>query len=67
MAWGKTYKIGCGIATNCNGGTRLMVVCHYWPAENILNELIYEPGEPCNNNSDCHTRKCLHEFGLCIK
>uniref|UniRef100_A0A1I7W2Z3 Activation-associated secreted protein-1 n=1 Tax=Loa loa TaxID=7209 RepID=A0A1I7W2Z3_LOALO len=32
MAWGKTYKIGCGIATKCNGGRKLMVVCHYWPA-----------------------------------
>ncbi|EJW69993.1 activation-associated secreted protein-1, partial [Wuchereria bancrofti] len=24
MAWGKTYKIGCGIATNCDGGRTLM-------------------------------------------
>uniref|UniRef100_A0A1I7VDL3 SCP domain-containing protein n=1 Tax=Loa loa TaxID=7209 RepID=A0A1I7VDL3_LOALO len=46
---------------------RLPLLASQGFSENILNELIYEPGEPCNNNSDCHTRKCLHEFGLCIK
>uniref|UniRef100_A0A1I7VGR3 SCP domain-containing protein n=1 Tax=Loa loa TaxID=7209 RepID=A0A1I7VGR3_LOALO len=58
MAWGKTYKIGCGIATKCNGGRKLMVVCHYRPAGNMRNKLIYELGEPCRKNSDCHTEKC---------
>ncbi|VDN00532.1 unnamed protein product, partial [Onchocerca ochengi] len=31
MAWGKTYKIGCGIATHCEGGKTLIVICHYSP------------------------------------
>lgn len=31
MAWGKTYKIGCGIATQCDGGRTLIVVCQYGP------------------------------------
>ncbi|KAK6100517.1 Cysteine-rich secretory family protein [Brugia pahangi] len=67
MAWGKTHKIGCGIVTNCDGGHTLIVVCHYSPAGNVLTELIYELGQPCRMDSDCNTKKCSKESGLCRK
>ncbi|VBB33591.1 unnamed protein product [Acanthocheilonema viteae] len=31
MAWGKTHEIGCGIASNCDNGRMLIVICHYKP------------------------------------
>ncbi|VIO90427.1 venom allergen antigen-like protein 1, putative [Brugia malayi] len=67
MAWGKTHKIGCGIATNCDGGRTLIAICHYSPAGNMLKELIYELGEPCKTDSDCNTKKCAKKSGLCRK
>ncbi|CAG9531210.1 unnamed protein product [Cercopithifilaria johnstoni] len=67
MAWGKTHSIGCGIATNCDGGRTLIVICHYKPNGNMINELIYELGEPCKRSSDCSTKKCSTKSGLCLK
>ncbi|VDK83861.1 unnamed protein product [Litomosoides sigmodontis] len=67
MAWGKTHKIGCGIATQCDGGRTLIVICHYSPGGNMLRELIYELGEPCKTGNDCNTKKCDAKLGLCIK
>ncbi|VIO90429.1 SCP-like extracellular protein [Brugia malayi] len=67
MAWGNTHEIGCGIATKCEGGRSLIVICHYSPRGNWLRHLIYELGEPCKTDSDCDTEKCLEESGLCEK
>uniref|UniRef100_A0A8R1Y3F9 SCP domain-containing protein n=1 Tax=Onchocerca volvulus TaxID=6282 RepID=A0A8R1Y3F9_ONCVO len=67
MAWGKTYKIGCGIATHCDGGRTLIVICHYSPGGNMVGELIYEKGYPCKTNKHCRTGKCSTKFGLCKK
>ncbi|CAJ0559016.1 unnamed protein product, partial [Mesorhabditis spiculigera] len=36
MIWGRTKKIGCGLAS-CANKTKLMFVCHYDPAGNWLN------------------------------
>ncbi|KAL4001791.1 Cysteine-rich secretory family protein [Acanthocheilonema viteae] len=67
MAWGKTHEIGCGIATYCDGGRTLMVICQYKPAGNMQGDLIYELGEPCKKDSDCATKKCNPKSGLCRK
>ncbi|VDO81745.1 unnamed protein product [Onchocerca flexuosa] len=67
MAWGKTYKVGCGVATHCDDGYTLFVVCHYSPRGNMIGELIYERGNPCKANKDCRTKKCSTKSGLCRK
>ncbi|EYC31211.1 hypothetical protein Y032_0004g2028 [Ancylostoma ceylanicum] len=45
MVWQKTSAIGCGIV-NCP--TMTYVVCNYKEAGNMLNDPIYEKGEPCS-------------------
>ncbi|VBB34183.1 unnamed protein product [Acanthocheilonema viteae] len=65
MAWGKTYEIGCGVALNCENGRKLIFVCQYNPVGNWIGDLIYELGEPCKNNEDCDTNKCIRRSGLC--
>uniref|UniRef100_A0A915PDL3 SCP domain-containing protein n=1 Tax=Setaria digitata TaxID=48799 RepID=A0A915PDL3_9BILA len=67
MAWGKTYKIGCGIASHCDGGKAVYVVCQYRPRGNMIGELIYELGKPCKTDGDCRTKKCHVKSGLCEK
>uniref|UniRef100_A0A8R1U3U0 Activation-associated secreted protein-1 n=1 Tax=Onchocerca volvulus TaxID=6282 RepID=A0A8R1U3U0_ONCVO len=67
MAWGKTYKIGCGVATQCDGGRTLIVICHYSPGGNMVGEVIYQRGNPCKVDKDCYTKKCLSKSGLCRK
>ncbi|VDN56487.1 unnamed protein product [Dracunculus medinensis] len=52
MAWYETYKIGCGMKTDCIDSTSelkhmLFVVCHYDPRGNTLTKPIYEVGKPC--------------------
>lgn len=34
---------------------------------NMNNELIYELGKPCGNDSDCSTGRCSKKSGLCMK
>ncbi|VBB34687.1 unnamed protein product [Acanthocheilonema viteae] len=66
MIWGKTQEIGCGIAPyNKRPSNAFLFVCHYWPPGNVENELIYELGESCEDESDCDDGKCLKESGLC--
>ncbi|KAL4001981.1 Cysteine-rich secretory family protein [Acanthocheilonema viteae] len=68
MAWGKTHKIGCGIAVNMKPSRRSAVfVCLYKPCGRVENELIYELGAPCKDDRDCDDGKCLKESGLCRK
>ncbi|CAG9531212.1 unnamed protein product [Cercopithifilaria johnstoni] len=67
MAWSKTHKIGCGIASNCENGHKIIVICHYKPGGNKPNQLIYQRGIPCKMNNDCYTKKCAKKSGLCIK
>ncbi|GMR34381.1 hypothetical protein PMAYCL1PPCAC_04576 [Pristionchus mayeri] len=42
MAWAKSTKIGCGMAT-CNGGKQVIVACQYRDAGNMLGENVYDP------------------------
>nr|AAP06732.1 ASP-2 protein [Onchocerca volvulus] len=65
LAWGKTYKVGCGIATHCDGGKAFVAVCQYNPGGNTMGESIYEKGRPCKTDRDCSSRKCAKESGLC--
>ncbi|VDM98958.1 unnamed protein product [Onchocerca ochengi] len=65
LAWGKTDKVGCGVAMHCDGGNALFVVCHFAPRGNTIGELIYERGIPCKANKHCRTKKCSRESGLC--
>ncbi|KAL4001991.1 Cysteine-rich secretory family protein [Acanthocheilonema viteae] len=68
MAWGKTHEIGCGIAVNMERfGRSAVFVCLYKPCGKKKNELIYELGAPCKDDSDCDDGKCLKESGLCRK
>ncbi|GMS92915.1 hypothetical protein PENTCL1PPCAC_15090, partial [Pristionchus entomophagus] len=41
MAWAKTAKIGCGMAS-CSG-RRFIVVCQYRDAGNFIGQNVYEP------------------------
>uniref|UniRef100_A0A8R1U1H0 SCP domain-containing protein n=1 Tax=Onchocerca volvulus TaxID=6282 RepID=A0A8R1U1H0_ONCVO len=63
LAWGKTDKVGCGVAMHCDGGNALFVVCHFAPRR----ELIYERGIPCKADKHCRTKRCSRESGLCRK
>ncbi|KAM3719416.1 Ancylostoma secreted protein [Dirofilaria immitis] len=67
MAWGETYKLGCGVATYCDGGRTLVFICHYFPGGNMVKDLIYELGNPCKHNKDCRTKRCSAKSGLCKK
>ncbi|VDN07497.1 unnamed protein product [Thelazia callipaeda] len=67
MAWANTHKIGCGIAPQCSNGHKVIVVCQYKEAGNMIGSKIYEVGQPCKGNSDCATNKCSIEDGLCVK
>ncbi|KAE9411675.1 hypothetical protein Angca_004678, partial [Angiostrongylus cantonensis] len=55
MVWDRTYKLGCGAAI-CSGST--IVVCHYGPGGNSLNEEIYTVGEPCETDDHCRCDRC---------
>ncbi|VDN56483.1 unnamed protein product [Dracunculus medinensis] len=69
MAWFETYKIGCGMKTDCIDYSNpllkhmLYVVCHYDPRGNTLNEPIYEVGKPCSKCKRYPRSKC--EKNLC--
>uniref|UniRef100_A0A0N4U5H4 ShKT domain-containing protein n=1 Tax=Dracunculus medinensis TaxID=318479 RepID=A0A0N4U5H4_DRAME len=69
MAWFETYKIGCGMKTDCIDYSNpllkhmLYVVCHYDPPGNTLNEPIYEVGKPCSKCKRYPRSKC--EKNLC--
>uniref|UniRef100_A0A914VQ17 Uncharacterized protein n=1 Tax=Plectus sambesii TaxID=2011161 RepID=A0A914VQ17_9BILA len=72
MAWGKTYKVGCGMSA-CKGifgsNVAAYVVCRYVDAGNYINEPVYQPGTPCSNSAACSTgiaSKCEASSGLCI-
>uniref|UniRef100_A0A914UJI1 SCP domain-containing protein n=1 Tax=Plectus sambesii TaxID=2011161 RepID=A0A914UJI1_9BILA len=72
MAWGKTYKIGCGVSA-CRGifGSHVAayVVCRYVDAGNYMNAPVYEPGRPCTGSSACSTgiaSRCEASSGLCV-
>ncbi|VDN08226.1 unnamed protein product [Thelazia callipaeda] len=67
MAWGATYKIGCGIAAHCESKRLIIVVCQYKVSGNMIDSKIYEIGDPCKKDSDCDTKKCSAADGLCIK
>ncbi|VDN56484.1 unnamed protein product [Dracunculus medinensis] len=68
MAWYETYKIGCGMRTDCLESDprfkyMLYIVCHYDPGGNMLNDPIYESGEPCSKCKRYPGSKC--EKNLC--
>lgn len=88
MAWYETYKIGCGMRTDCLESDprfkyMLYIVCHYDPgyasgkleilltyiifnfhfSGNMLNDPIYESGEPCSKCKRYPGSKC--EKNLC--
>lgn len=65
MAWRSTAKLGCSVNV-CSNAT--YVVCHYSPAGNILDELVYQPGTSC---ADCATAygsgaSCNSASSLCV-
>ncbi|KIH64634.1 hypothetical protein ANCDUO_05052 [Ancylostoma duodenale] len=56
MAWGFTYKVGCGLQ-RCSHGT--IVVCRYKPRGNIYTQYIYRPGTMCAScNAPCSEGLC---------
>ncbi|KAL4001984.1 Cysteine-rich secretory family protein [Acanthocheilonema viteae] len=68
MAWGKTHEIGCGTVVNMERfGRSAVFVCLYMRCGKKKNELIYELGAPCKDDSDCDDGECLEESGLCRK
>ncbi|XGW15811.1 hypothetical protein V3C99_001338 [Haemonchus contortus] len=60
MAWETSYRLGCAIA-HCPSFT--YGVCHYGPAGNIINRLIYTIGNPCTGCPGSYT--CSVSEGLC--
>ncbi|CAD5220444.1 unnamed protein product [Bursaphelenchus okinawaensis] len=68
LLWARTTLIGCGI-NDCrkNGKDVTIFLCNYFPAGNVLNEQVYEPGRRCVYDEDCNlhkSSKCEKE-GLC--
>uniref|UniRef100_A0A1I8AL15 SCP domain-containing protein n=1 Tax=Steinernema glaseri TaxID=37863 RepID=A0A1I8AL15_9BILA len=66
MAWANTTKVGCGNAM-CTSPNMYFVVCNYRLPGNMLNEKIYEFGDPCQQDSDCTVTNalCSASEGLC--
>ncbi|CAI5455482.1 unnamed protein product [Caenorhabditis angaria] len=67
MAKAKTYKIGCSYVL-CPDDQSAMFVCLYNEKAQCELEMIYEPGTPCTNDTDCFTypgSKCILSEGLC--
>ncbi|KHJ81439.1 hypothetical protein OESDEN_18875 [Oesophagostomum dentatum] len=45
MAWARSSKIGCGIG-DC--GTSTVVVCRYREKGNIIDQSVWQVGNPCS-------------------
>lgn len=60
MAWHDNVKLGCA-HQNC--GEVIFAVCHYGPGGNVVDELIYNQGEPCTRCPD--GTSCNGTFALC--
>ncbi|WKY06934.1 hypothetical protein Q1695_006816 [Nippostrongylus brasiliensis] len=67
MVWQNTYKIGCAVV-NCQGSMTL-VTCQYGPAGNMLNQMVYEKGRPCQSDNDCRCSgcQCSRSEALCVR
>ncbi|EYB93272.1 hypothetical protein Y032_0184g989 [Ancylostoma ceylanicum] len=64
MVWQNTYKLGCFVEW-CSSMT--YGVCQYSPQGNMMNQLIYEKGNPCTKDSDCGSNaRCSAQEALCI-
>nr|ALA23464.1 cap-4 [Haemonchus contortus] len=65
VVWQWSNKVGCAVVW-CKDMT--LVGCEYAPAGNYLGSLIYDIGEPCQNNEDCKCDKCVcdREEALCV-
>uniref|UniRef100_A0A7I4YWJ8 SCP domain-containing protein n=1 Tax=Haemonchus contortus TaxID=6289 RepID=A0A7I4YWJ8_HAECO len=65
VVWQWSKKVGCAVVW-CKDMT--LVGCEYAPAGNYLGSLIYDIGEPCQNNEDCKCDKCVcdREEALCV-
>ncbi|PIO77608.1 SCP-like protein [Teladorsagia circumcincta] len=63
MAWDRTYRLGCSVQ-HCS--TFTYAVCHYAPAGNFVNQLIYAIGDPCTDDDQCPgSYTCSPSEGLC--
>ncbi|XGW33059.1 hypothetical protein V3C99_017511 [Haemonchus contortus] len=63
MAWDRTFKLGCSVQ-HCPSFS--YAVCHYSPAGNNINEMIYTIGDPCKVDQQCPGRyTCSPSEGLC--
>ncbi|XGW02531.1 hypothetical protein V3C99_014513 [Haemonchus contortus] len=66
LAWQSSNKIGCVVVPCWNSWT--VVACEYNPGGDLLNQLIYDEGDPCTKDADCQCPGCScsrHE-ALCI-
>ncbi|CAB3400268.1 unnamed protein product [Caenorhabditis bovis] len=64
MAWDRTTDLGCYVA-HCPSMT--YSVCQYYTPGNYMNEMIYEVGPPCTQDSDCPgSQTCSVSESLCI-
>ncbi|PIO68347.1 hypothetical protein TELCIR_09867 [Teladorsagia circumcincta] len=66
LAWQNSNKIGCGVYW-CS--TMTFAACEYNPAGNQVGSTVYEKGDPCTKDSDCHCDGCvcLVDEALCLK
>ncbi|CAI4229381.1 unnamed protein product [Auanema sp. JU1783] len=62
MAWDRSYHLGCAVVQCPLMG---YVVCHYGPAGNRRDQIIYETGDACATDADCQGLHCISEEGLC--
>ncbi|KAK5976347.1 hypothetical protein GCK32_014718 [Trichostrongylus colubriformis] len=68
VVWEKSDRIGCAIR-DCPSAQMTYVGCEYKPGGNMLNDYIYEIGDPCTRNEHCKCDNCTcsTEEGLCIR
>lgn len=62
MAWSSTWKVGCGVK-RCQSGRQIVVVCHYDPAGNYVNQNVFSHGSTCSACPGGTT--CDSSTGLC--
>ncbi|KAK5977833.1 C-type single domain activation associated secreted protein ASP3 [Trichostrongylus colubriformis] len=59
VVWEKSDRIGCAIR-DCPSAQMTYVGCEYKPGGNMLNDYIYEIGDPCTRNEHCKCDNCTY-------